>query len=1064
MSNIIKMRKMRETEVPSREQRKKLLTEFKYKNVTEAKKALGVNLPADDVYVFLRQQYNELQKANTKKKRAKLTLTTNDDWWADPTKVYKTSLRDFKGSQVRVVTSSSTHRVVVDLAVPETTFSSWWKNTGYWFFFRYVGGDLLSTTEQIYQRKHGEQEDEFVEFTVAIVAKTVVKGKRVKQEFAEGITNCMLKPIRNWALELFENASARSTMYRYKKFLKIIDKWELDYPKGIPEEQIVNLCDQLPIEIQIYLPFNNNEKIKPFLTQRNEKKTMKKFCFINTRLDHVEHNEVVSQQPTSVSYDELQTIAADLESREEHFLYRRDREQRYVMVCGLEATYKIQNEFTEVAFNFEKESGISNCLIDLVTNRDLTMFIDEGIHFNTTVDFQEVDKQNKDYGHVDMTKAYVNFKASEWYVGFVGKVTDFRKVKGGMDFVREHNGYYRVGTLNFDGVDADKLFVLRTMGCYKSFNVYPSPELMFLFSHGVRFDIIEGCWGSRLDFEFDDDMVNGYEQIGHTKIAYYAKWVGQGCSYHSGAVNEYWMKAPENYFDMVKSNLPEDTCVDYYDGEGKISFPKACSFHYGHVTGFITMYQRLQVMEQLFQMDTNKLVRVCVDGIYFHKHEFKVNFPFRDKSDSIKLGNDPADCYASGVEDYESIDDVYVTGNEWREHYDKELFIGAGGNGKTHMNLTDSGFVNVLYVAPSWKLARSKEKEYGGKVTVLHRILNRSDEKIEFEKYYNVMVFDEASMMTEETKRCIFSMYPNCKLIFCGDIGFQLPPVGGLPMTHDGFDNVRELTENFRFRCDKHKAIIANVRSMIESKEDKKRIHKYIKDSYTNVTPDTMDYKFEDIILCSRTRCGEHSSETCNCDGRNYSEFWREKYGDGKWKVWKKTIQHSNGDVVVGERPPGSEARHGFTVHSVQGETYEESIFIDSRNLFDPTMGYTAISRAREFSQVKIVIFPEEKAEIKKCDGKLYIIKSKNTNKVYVGSTTQSLEARYSKHVADWESWKDGKRERKVSSFEILEMGDSYIELLELFPCCGKAELELREKEWINQTLNTVNQRLLEKV
>ena len=51
-----------------------------------------------------------------------------------------------------------------------------------------------------------------------------------------------------------------------------------------------------------------------------------------------------------------------------------------------------------------------------------------------------------------------------------------------------------------------------------------------------------------------------------------------------------------------------------------------------------------------------------------------------------------------------------------------------------------------------------------------------------------------------------------------------------------------------------------------------------------------------------------------------------------------------------------SEPRHGFTIHSVQGETFEEIIYIDSRNLFDPRMGYTAISRARRWEQIKIIV------------------------------------------------------------------------------------------------------------
>lgn len=72
------------------------------------------------------------------------------------------------------------------------------------------------------------------------------------------------------------------------------------------------------------------------------------------------------------------------------------------------------------------------------------------------------------------------------------------------------------------------------------------------------------------------------------------------------------------------------------------------------------------------------------------------------------------------------------------------------------------------------------------------------------------------------------------------------------------------------------------------------------------------------------------------------------------------SAHHSNGDVVISTtKPGGSECRHGFTVHSVQGRRMK-NIFIDRRKLFDPIMGYNVISRERTFDHVKIVIFLKE--------------------------------------------------------------------------------------------------------
>ena len=72
-------------------------------------------------------------------------------------------------------------------------------------------------------------------------------------------------------------------------------------------------------------------------------------------------------------------------------------------------------------------------------------------------------------------------------------------------------------------------------------------------------------------------------------------------------------------------------------------------------------------------------------------------------------------------------------------------------------------------------------------------------------------------------------------------------------------------------------------------------------------------------------------------------------------------------------------------------------------------------------------------------NGKIYSIRSHQTDKIYIGSTTQSLAVRFGGH----------KRSMDCSSKEILLFDDAYIELIELFPCASKMALNLREGEII---------------
>jgi adenylate kinase family enzyme len=85
-------------------------------------------------------------------------------------------------------------------------------------------------------------------------------------------------------------------------------------------------------------------------------------------------------------------------------------------------------------------------------------------------------------------------------------------------------------------------------------------------------------------------------------------------------------------------------------------------------------------------------------------------------------------------------------------------------------------------------------------------------------------------------------------------------------------------------------------------------------------------------------------------------------------------------------------------------------------------------------------------------NGKIYKITDVAYTECYIGSTVQSLCNRMADHRFDYKS--KCKNERKVfcSSFSLFDkygLENCKIELVELFPCQSKAELERREGYWI---------------
>ena len=92
-------------------------------------------------------------------------------------------------------------------------------------------------------------------------------------------------------------------------------------------------------------------------------------------------------------------------------------------------------------------------------------------------------------------------------------------------------------------------------------------------------------------------------------------------------------------------------------------------------------------------------------------------------------------------------------------------------------------------------------------------------------------------------------------------------------------------------------------------------------------------------------------------------------------------------------------------------------------------------------------------------EGKIYKIVTPHSKKVYIGSTcTPTLARRLAKHKTDYDQYKQGKRKTGFSSFQLLDLGDCDIVLLENYPCENKDELRARERYWLEKTKNTVNQ------
>lgn len=804
-------------------------------------------------------------------------------------------------------------------------FSSWWKrimNDHHWM----VNSDLFIFAYNNFEGKFYIYEQN-----------EIINTEKIGQYFRYGVSNCLLTPIKDWCVKRLDEIERRHTRYKYEKKLNIINELLIKYKNGVPEDKISEICDILQIDINIDLPFREN----CYITCHSNKKALQKFSYINTRLNHVDY--ITNEEIETVNSETLNELVRLLDEKNEFYTFNKNSEG-ITSIRTIDKQYILYNDFIESVNNFEQETGLLYCKIDDINDYKLSQFVRAGCHYNSCVDFIDIYKYDNayylvenvnDYKHIDMKKAYASYRMCNFYSGFLGKITDFRET----DKI-EGVGLYQIYDLNFSKADKKFLMYCEKLKIYNNDMIYPSPELELLKYYGVDFKIKGGCWGvETFEFDFNFDMLCKKNKNGSSYYALYA-----GLCNRDGTIKSFNIKGDYNYAEMLKYNSKNTKVL--YDNDNKnirVEYKKKYSSHLSHITAFLTCYARLTMIQQLLEMDYNNIARISSDGIYFKEHDFKLIEPFRYKSGCEKFHNNAAYSYISG-EKYK------CEFNKKRDHYKSIICLGEGGCGKTHNNITDDGLCKKIYVAPTWKLATAKKNEYNINATVWARLITQDvSVRHNIKKYYNVLIIDECSMMNNKQKNFILTNYSNMKIIFCGDLFYQLGPIDNKCMDIKNIEYIdRNNDVSKRYKCDKLVKLSNYIRESIrdgirlnkvkqEVKEILDKEGQYIKE---------LDYNINDIII-------SHSNKKKDY----YTGLYKGKFEEEKYYITQTTREYQNGLIIISKDIPkvNNEVRHGFTSYSIQGETFYNKIFIDIEDLINLQSLYTCISRAQYLSQIYII-------------------------------------------------------------------------------------------------------------
>lgn len=189
-------------------------------------------------------------------------------------------------------------------------FSGWWRQVSKSYKF------CCSSDAWLWD----EYPNGFVKFELL----DVLPDKPCKAQcFRDGaISHCMLTPMLEWAFECAERAEQRTGKAAAKRAAEwrsrvaAVQDMLLEFEDGVPESRLPEVCNRLKVDVEVQLPFHQYDIEKPMLKVGCTGKCLKKFKYVNTRMNHVDGVNQVVCKDTAVecTREQLEEISKPLRS------------------------------------------------------------------------------------------------------------------------------------------------------------------------------------------------------------------------------------------------------------------------------------------------------------------------------------------------------------------------------------------------------------------------------------------------------------------------------------------------------------------------------------------------------------------------------------------------------------------------------------------------------------------------------------------------------------------------------------------------------------------------------
>ena len=814
-------------------------------------------------------------------------------------------------------------------------------------------------------------------------------------------SHCVLSPIRLYFEHRADTCDGEATQQKCRLALSRVAALERTYSKGVPASALEFVATRLGVRIRISDPFGENEE------RYNDRCLRGKiFSYRNTRFNHVEEI-VCDTEVMRMTVPQLMSTLSDLRTRRRFYMYKQTSATRVPTRIDCEDGRFVLDDEDAVIFQAARDKySLDGYAVDAQKEPALAKFLGDGLRVTSHAQFhvgEELD-DIEEYNVLDLSAAYTRGSScGAYFQGYLVGVSDVRLVEGGIDHLRAHPGIYSVHDIDLGGC-AERVHDYATQLHLRAGAslILPSPELLWWWDHGVRFNVRAGAYGVVLpdiDWEGCRLLEKGPGPL-HAGISRYKVWCGQ-LGYSNNGRKSVYLPGDARWAAVLAE---KGYRTAFYAGDGDICvhLPAQRTPELKHTFAFVTSYTRINVLNKLLEFDPQDVRGVMLDAIVYvgpcpagAAASLWVEKPTVHRDVLTEYGKDG--WYGTSGIWAGEYTDAFITAPPSRVKDPLCFLEGAGGSGKSHSVLADAGFRDVLFAAPTWSLVCFMMRKYRVAGTTVHRlagswrdvddegnvVMSRCRPYHEEHRRYPAVVFvDEATMVDKEMLEKIVEIYKGrSRIILAGDI-----KVTGIPATSPPvWFQCRNRTRVYDPRASECAVVTyeTDYRASGELVEKKRQLREAMLEVFLSSTAeDPGDDSIDAYVLHERARTLFASqlctAATCQAEyvkgdtilagTHELADDWGEKLKDRDCRY--RVTSHSAADVAAAQRgedvsltgdivdDKGSRAAVfalAFTIHSFQGKTFTGgTLWIDARRAWDYAMLYTAISRCQTISQIRL--------------------------------------------------------------------------------------------------------------